>query len=251
MVCSCVASGDSLKSIPSNAPDHGIEETLEAVHFLCCSVDEVAIADFLRHTSRLRTFRYSHSTKNHDGPRDWDLCKFVTAIEREVGSHLMELSVSIRELRGSINPGKASMRGFQRLRKLEFPLEIAICNITAAVCQIAMSNESSINVSMNHALKNNEPSIVDLIPASVSRLAIDSQGTDHHEQALDVMFRGFAAEKASQLPALKDIHLVCPSKADDAYKNQCTRLLAETKQVGVILHLEPWSGAASMAWDGE
>ncbi len=112
MVCSCVASGDSLKSIPSKAPDHGIGETLEAVHFVCCSVDEVAIADFLRHTSRLRTFRYSHSTKNHGGPWDWDLCKFVTAIEREVGSHLVELSVSICELRCSINPGKASMRGF-------------------------------------------------------------------------------------------------------------------------------------------
>ncbi len=104
---------------------------------------------------------------------------------------------------------------------------------------------------MNHTLENNEPSIVNLIPASVSRLAIDSQGTDHHEQALDVMFRESAAEKASQLPALKDIHLVCPSIADNAYKNQCTRLLAETKQVGVILHLEPWPGAAFMAWDRE
>ena len=65
------------------------------------------------------------------------------------------------------------------------------------------------------------------------------------------MFREFAAEKASQLPALKDIHLACPSKADDAYKNQCTKLLAEIKQVGVILHLEPWSCVASMAWNRE
>ena len=251
MVYSCVASGESLKSIPSKTPIHGIGETLEAVHFLFCSIDEIAIADFLKHTQRLRIFRYSHSTKDHGGPRDWDLCKFVTAIEREVGSHLKELSVTIRELHGSINPGKTSMRGFQRLQKLQFPLEIAICNISTAACHATIPNESSTNMSMDHALENNELSIVDLIPASVSRLSIDSQGTDDYKQALAVMFRTFAVEKASQLPALKDIHLVCRSKADDAYKNQCTRLLAETKQVGVVLHLEPYSGVASMAWDGE
>ena len=236
MVCSCVASDASLKSIPPKALDHGIGETLEVVHFVCCSIDEVAIADFLRHALRLRTFMYSHSTKDHGGPRDWDLCKFVTAVEREVGSHLAELSITIHELHGSIKPGKTSMRGYQRLRQPEFPIEIAICNITAAAC---------------HALENKEPSILDLIPASVSRLAIDSQGTDHHGQALDVIFRGFAAEKASQLPALKDIHLVSPTTTDEAYMHRCTRLLAEMKQVGVNLHLEPWSAAASMAWDGE
>jgi len=214
---------------------------------VCCSFDEVAITDFLRHTPRLRTFRYSHSTKNDGGPQDWDLCKFVTAIEREVGSHLVELSISIRELRGSINPGKASMRGFHRLRQLEFPLEIVICNITAAVSQLTTPDQSATNVLTYDAL-----SIVDLIPASISRLAINSKGTDHHGQALAIMFREFAAEKASQLPALKKIHLACPSEADDAYKTQCTKLLAETKQVGVILQLEPWSGPACiMAWEGE
>ena len=170
----------------------------------------------------------------------------MNAIEREVGGHLEELSVSIREVRGSIEPGEASMRGFERLQKLEFPLEIAVRNITAATCQVAPSNESTTNVSLD----NHEPSIINLVPASVSRLAINSQGTDHHEQALDVMFREFATTKATQLPALKNIHLACPSKADDAYKNQCTKLLAETKKAGVGLHLEPWSGAASMAWEG-
>lgn len=250
MLYSCVALGDSLKSIPSKASDHGIGENLEAIHLVYSSIDEVAVADFLRHTPRLRTFRYSHSTKDHGGPQDWDLCKFVTAIEREVGSHLVELSVSIRELRGSIKPGKASMRGFQCLRKLEIPLEIAICNITAAVCQVATPDESVTNVSVDHALEDTEPSIVDLIPTLVSRLAIIS-GTDHHQQALDVMFREFAAEKACRLPALKDIYLACPRIADDAYKNQCARLLAQTKRVGVTLHLEPWPVGVYMAWDGE
>lgn len=251
MVYSCVASGDSLTSIPSKALDYGFGETLEAVHFCYCSIDEVAIADFLKHTPRLRTFCYSHSTKDHGGPLDWDLCKFVTTIERTVGSHLIELSMSIDELRGSINPGKASIRGFQRLRKLEIPLEILICNITAARCHVTTPDKSPTDVSMDHVLEINEPSIVDLVPASVSRLAINSHGMDHHDQALAVMFRDFAAEKASQLPALKDIHLARPFTADDMYMTQCTRLLAETEQVGVTLRFGRWSGGVSMPWDRE
>lgn len=82
----------------------------------------------------------------------------------------MELSVSIRELRGSITPGNASMRGFQRLRKLEFPLEIALCNITAAACRVATPNESLVGGSTDHELDYCEPIIGDLVPASVSAM---------------------------------------------------------------------------------
>lgn len=54
------------------------------------------------------------------------------AIEREVGSHLEGLSVSIRDLRGSLAPGKVPMRDFQRLQKFEFPLKLTVYHITAA-----------------------------------------------------------------------------------------------------------------------
>ena len=248
---SCVAMNDGHKSIASKDPYRGLEKTLEAVHLVSCCIDEVGIADFLKHTTRLRTLTYSHSTKGNDGPQYWNICKFVTAIEREAGSHLVKLSVSIHELRGLIAPGKASMRGFQRLQKLEFPLEIALCNMTAAACLVATPNESLIGGSTDHELDYNEPFIGDLVPASVSQLSLISRGTDHHEKALDLMFRHFAAKKKSHLPALKEIHLSCPASADNAYKDQCARLLAETEKVGVVLHLEPWPSSVAMTWDGE
>ena len=235
---SCVAIGDGHGSIASRYPHRGFKEALEVVHLVSSSIDEVAIADFLKHTPRLKTLRYSHSTKENCGPQDWDLCRFVTAIEREVGSHLVELSVSIRELRGSLAPGKASMRGFQRLQKLEFPLEIAMCNLTAAA-------------STDHELDYSESFIGDLIPASVSQLSLISRGTDHHEKALDVMFRDFATKKDSQVPALKEIHLSCPAGADDAYKEQCAKLTAETEKVGVVLRLKAWPSSFTLTWDGE
>lgn len=248
---SCVAMDDGHKGIASKDPYRDFGKTLEVVHLVSCCIDEVGIADFLKHTTRLRTLRYSHSTKGNGGPQDWNICKFVTAIEREAWSHLVELSVSIRELRGSIAPGKASMHGFQRLRKLEFPLEIALCNVTAAACRVATPNESLVGGSTDHELDYCEPFIGDLVPASVSQLSLISRGTDHHEKALDLMFRHFAAKKDSQLPARKEIHLSCPASADNAYKDQCARLLAETEKVGVVLHLKPWPSSVTMIWDGE
>ncbi len=52
------------------------------------------------------------------------------------------------------------------------------------------------------------------------------------------MFRHFAARMESTLPALEKIQLSSPNGADDAYKEQCAELLAETEKMGVLLHLE-------------
>lgn len=74
----------------SNAPRdpyRGFREALEAVSFVCCYIDEVGIADFLKHTTRFRTLTYSHPTKDNIGPRYCDICKLVVAFGREVGSH--------------------------------------------------------------------------------------------------------------------------------------------------------------------
>ena len=257
---SCVAMDDGgHKSIDASKDQYrsGFGEALEAVDLVGCCIDEVGIADFLKHATRLRSLRYSHSTKRNSGPPDddWDICKFVTAIEREVGSHIGELSVSMRELRGSIAPGRVSMSGFQRLRKLELPLEIAVCNITAAAARPAatLPNESLADGDGStdyHELDDEETFIVDLVPASVSQLSLLSRGTDDHAKVLDVMFRHFAARKESTLPALEEIQLSCPNSADDEYKEQCARLLAETEKVGVYLDLKHWPACVTMTWIG-
>lgn len=253
---SCVAIGDDgHKNIASNNPEGGFGKTLIAVNLMACCIDEVGIADFLQQTTRLRTLRYSHVTKAHRGPQEWNICKFITAIERKVGSHLEELSISIRELRGSIAPGKVSMRGFQRLRKLEFPLEIAVCNIIAATpCRAATTPNQALVVKDDSTdehpdLKNDESFIDDLVPDSVCQLSLISNGTNDHAKALDVMFRHFATRKKSTLSALKEIQLSCPDNADDAYKEQCARLLAEAEKIGVVLHLKPYPSSFNITWN--
>ncbi len=143
------------------------------------------------------------------------------------------------------------MRGFQRLRKLELPLEIAMCNVTAAACQNAAPHELLGGDSRNQGLNDCEPFIGDLVPASVSQLSLISRGTDGHEKALEIIFRHFAAKKDSHLPALEEIYLSCPTSADNAYKDQCAMLFVETDRVGVALRLKLWPSAVTMTWDGE
>ena len=241
-VCrSCKIMDDGHKSVTSKDTYPGFGETLEVVQLWDCCIDEVGIADFLKNAKHLRTLEYSHSTKETGGTPNWNICKFVMAIEQEVGSHLVELSVSIRKLRGSITPGEVSMRGFQRLRKLELPLDIALCNITAAARRVAPPYISFVAGSTHSEPDHNEPFIGDLVPATVSELSLLSIGMDYHANALDIIFRDFAAKKASQLPALTDIHLSYPANIDNVYRDQCDRLLSETEKVGVTLHLEQFN----------
>ena len=247
---SCVAIKDNSRtsSLAQNWPDT-FGQALEVVSFPACYIDHVAIADFLRHTPRLKTLGYSHRSRDdREGPPlDWDICKFVTAIEREAGGHLMQLSITINELRGSLLPGRASLRGCKRLRTLQFPLELAVCNINAAVaCQLAnakkpMSGGSSEAPAPKapHSGYAHESSFTgDLIPASVSQLSLTSSGTDEHANALDVMFCGFAARKDAWLPALQEFHVSCPPRADEAYRAHCARLRAEMEELGVVCHLK-------------
>jgi hypothetical protein len=82
------------KSMASKNPYGSFATTLGTVELVSCCIDETVIAEFLKQTTRLRKLRYSHTTKGYGGAQDWNICKFVTAIEREAGSHLEVLSVT-------------------------------------------------------------------------------------------------------------------------------------------------------------
>ncbi|KAI9930342.1 hypothetical protein MW887_011094 [Aspergillus wentii] len=207
----CIGMGGH-RSIVSEYLDSNFKSGLEVVDISFADVDWMVITDLLKHTPRLKKLKYLHMADANDTSHDWDLCRFITAIEHEVGSHLEQLCISIHELPGAIKPGSVSMRGFQRLRKLVLPLELVLCTMAPA---------------------NHESLLSDLIPASVSRLSLLSHTEghpEHHYKALDRLFHDFAARKDSHVPALKEIYLSYPSDADDLYKDQCDRLAAEAEK---------------------
>ncbi|KAL9115728.1 MAG: hypothetical protein Q9227_000096 [Pyrenula ochraceoflavens] len=218
-------------------PYHLYGETLRVAHFGSSFINEESIIAFLKHTTRLRTLTYSH---RHSNPYKWDIGKFVAAVEREVGSHLEEFSVSASKLqRDTSTVGCVSMRGFHHLRKLEFPLSIVMHNMKNDLAQLANSNERS----MDSKLGQSKVLIGDLVPPSVSHLVLTSSGTNYDAYLLEVMFRDFAATKSHQLPALREIYLSCPESpsADKKYKTECAKLVAETGAAGVLLKTWPYS----------
>ena len=142
------------------------------------------------------------------------------------------------------------MRGSACLRQLEFPLEIVMYNMAAAAYRVSTSNESLIECSSGYELDNGALFIGDLVPPSFIVLSLISHGTHHHGKVLEVIFWDFAARKRTRLPALKELHRICPNGGDGAYKEHCTRLLAKTNKASVTLHLQPWAHSDALTWDG-
>jgi hypothetical protein len=202
----------------------GTFENIEVVNLSHVAKDEESLVAFLQQTPCLKSLHYSHSTEQHFVRQDWDFCKLIAAMERQVGTHIVKLCLSIHTFHGNIVRGQTSMCGFQRLEKLEFPLEIAMSNL-------------SISAPAEGELYYPEFFVRDLVPASVSGLSLLSDGKDRHEKALDAMFHDFATRKTSEFPALQEIHLSCLEDADNAYKQQCHKLVIEAGDAGVLVYL--------------
>ncbi|GAW22608.1 hypothetical protein ANO14919_121500 [Xylariales sp. No.14919] len=215
--------GDDPRLRPPPTPYTFYGKALESVTLDNCWMDPESIAEFLAHTPRLKVFNYSHTLGLRVDTQGWDLCGFVAAIGREVGSHLERLSVGISEWRAPVLSGKPSMRDFQRLQRLEIPLELAMCGIheREAQADVDVGNTGSAD----KPEREGEPLILDLVPASVSVLLLQSRGNNHHV-ALKALFRDFAAVKQAKLPALRAIYFGGREglDPDNEYRRECDRL---------------------------
>ncbi|KAJ4345859.1 uncharacterized protein N0V89_011994 [Didymosphaeria variabile] len=192
---------------------------------------------------RLTAFHGEYSTsETNDWGMDWDICKFINAVARKAGSHLEEFSVTLHESGGSILPGKASTRGFKKLKKFELPLKVVTCNLNAA------GVTGNIATSLQRLIAS-DPFIRDLIPTSVRHLSIKSEGLGPYDKGLDALFGRFRAVRRSQLPNLQELHIACKQEADNTYKQQCNKIVAEGKREGVIVHLEAYEYSGGINWD--
>lgn len=258
--------------------------TLQIAHLLGSNLSSAAMASFLRNTRSLKTLLYSHSDKQLCTPI-WDICTLVTTIGNEVGSHLEELSITKHDFTGKVALGTADMRGFTRLHKLEFPLDLATCVIRsdlAAHCGPEESREMDAGEVAEADASYGDRLMCGLVPSSVTRLFLRSDewektssshdspppletinGTQvfapkpqQHELTLATMFRGFASKQAAQLPVLREIRVGYHWTAGEAYKARCRGLRAEAEKVDVIVNTDAtrWSqilgfaGGAELEW---
>lgn len=247
--CVAIAANKYLDDYPDDEywsePRIKSAKSLKVANFSSCCVDEIGIVEFLQHATRLKSLSYSHTTKINYAPAPliWDICTFVAAIMRILAKSLEELSISIHKLSGSLAPGRVSFRNFQRLRKLEFPLEILTLDTHIVTVPDGALSDRQITA-------HDTISLCDILPATLTHLSLLSWGWSYHAKALEGAFRGFAKKKAAMLPALKEIFLECPEDANAAYKEECTRLYTETEKAGVLLRLRPSISRSTPLWGG-
>jgi hypothetical protein len=221
---------------PGNPSIH-CGQNLETVEFFWSHIDDVAMAEFLEHTPRLRTLIYVHETMHEDSGANsdsdgWDICRLIKAIESGVGSHLEDLSLYKSPPDARIAPGKASMRGFKRLRKLRLPLELAMRNIHSSEAQDDGTGSSD------------EHTLCDFVPATVSELSLGTSGKEEDGTLFRDMFHRIIAIKESRLPNLKIIQ-ICHSRGelDESYRHYGIKALnKEAKKVGMTLILADGGG---------
>ncbi|KAI0480398.1 F-box domain protein [Xylariaceae sp. FL0804] len=213
-------------------------QSLECVDLEYACIDHESIAAFLRHTPRLKQLTYVHKTMGDGDNHDWDLCKFITAIEREVGSHLEELTIGVNKLRGRLLPGKPTLRGFQRLHTLLLGMEVISCNIDYAD-SLARSESTQ-----RYDTPVLQPFIGDFLPASLSELWVGPE-REAHTKMLQTVFSDFAAKRGSQLPNLKKIKCQlwfdAETMARESFpplKKTCLEIGEEVKKAGIIWDLD-------------
>jgi hypothetical protein len=108
------------------------------------------------------------------------------------------------------------------------------------MCNIAAASSDTTNLTKI---------LADLIPASVAELSLLSNGTTHHEEALDVVFHYLRSEYDSRPSKLSETHISCPHDADEVYKERCDKIVKEGEEKGLAVF--PSESTEGFLWDGE
>ncbi|THV53843.1 hypothetical protein BGAL_0040g00040 [Botrytis galanthina] len=220
-------------------------QSLETVYLKNCCINDVAIVNFLKHTPHLRSFKYTHSPEKESDDEAWNIFKFIAAIEGEAGSYLEELSVKIcaststedTSLKDrpivSIAQNEVFMRGFKCLRKLELPLQMAICDHA----NVTFRATNSARILANQGPRNFEIFINELLPTSVSYLSLSSSGIDvgARSDIMKAIGNHFVTEQ-SRFPAAKVVQLLLPgdNSAIYLYKEDHSEATGEVNKLDVI-----------------
>ncbi|TGO34421.1 hypothetical protein BHYA_0198g00290 [Botrytis hyacinthi] len=224
-------------------------QSLETVYLKNCCINDVTIANLLKHAPHLRSFKYTHSPEKESDDEAWDIFKFIAAIEGEAGSYLEELSIKIcaststedTSLKDrpiiSIAPNELFMRGFKCLRKLQLPLEIAICDYANA----AFRATHSARILANQGPRNFEIFINELLPAPVSYLSLSLSGIDVDARSDIIKAIGnYFVTKQSRFPSTKEIQLLLPgdNSAIYLYKQDHSEAAGEVDKLDIIPNSE-------------
>jgi hypothetical protein len=93
------------------------------------------------------------------------------------------------------------------------------------------------------------PFVRDMRPASVMQLSLKSEGIGPPDIALDALFRHFHAVPRTQLPNLQKRHIACKQVADNAHKQQGTKIVTNCGREGVLVYLQAYDYSGGLDQD--
>lgn len=220
-----------------------VAETLRTAVLDYCHIDHIGITSFLRCAPQLKTLRYTHHQYTGVTTHSWDICAFMKAIAREAGDHLVALSVVRGDPDSPIVGGKASMRGFRRLEKLEVAMEVVLCtaNATGLITYLPSSLQDLMDGIYGTLVPN-------LVPPTVSHLSLVSVPGPNHEMVPKVLFGSFPAVRKAHLPVLQELYIGCRQNDSVAYKERLNKIVREGRGEGVQVKLAPCDVDAMSHW---
>ncbi|KAI0204419.1 hypothetical protein F4808DRAFT_413464 [Astrocystis sublimbata] len=223
----------------THVEQHSKLETIELVH---CCMDAVGISELLAHTPNLTTFKYGHASKHHGMEAYWDAGKFVAAIEKQVGSQLQHLAVTVEvnSING-INAGVTSMHGFSRLQTLEMDL-LTFYGPSIESGEKAGILETPPRPGHRRWTVDAIPPLSEILPPCLRTFTLFAHSWNNLQidgKAILLLYDGFRSARPSCLPRLDacTVRLAVQSRGQyiPRYEEICKHLSSERVECSVLL----------------
>lgn len=206
---------DDYPSLLYQWPYPELASPLQRLELLGCNIDAKSMANLLAHTPHLRALRYGHVahtmstygrqqdfqsmelTQHRGRGTSWDAAAFVASIAKQCGHQLIELAITMAEVRMptetiKISSPITSMKEFACLEHAEF--EVAIFEDHSTEIEPTKVRRRSANV----------PKLVEILPASLKTLKL-FDGYTRGNGVVEALMKDFAAGRTWLLSDLEDV----------------------------------------------
>ena len=169
------------------------------IELAACFFDSQGLARFFNHMFRLKTFKFSYTTKWYGRGCNCNAGASVAALIAGTGQTLENLALYNIHHRGSISTGVTNMTGFEKLKNLE--LDITWLHGPPYDQFVGIDD---VDIKPGEPVV---PCLVDLLPSSIEKLQILAGTSVGSMNCLHRLFTDFVSDKCTRLPNLSSVKI--------------------------------------------
>ncbi len=195
---SCVANKQDWEAVPFDWPDPKMQSPLTRIELAYCCIDAPGLASLLAYTPALKIFRYSHQTKWDELGYDWNPGEFLETIANFCGDQLLELALTIDNLRGDVANGLSSFVRLPKLEKLEVDVK-SFCGPPLESGQRLGRNAIVPPEGTKAWVQHDIPCIGSMLPATIREVHVNALHPGDVDVALKALFKNIMTLRAESL----------------------------------------------------